>query len=79
MGISGPDSLVHALNGEEAFLKLSEDVIKNNMEYCSFDLILMDCNMPVMDGYEATEAIRRYVFEVGLPQPIISAVTGHSE
>lgn len=46
---------------------------------CKYDLILMDCNMPFIDGYETTKRIRQHLFENNFIQPIISAVTGHNE
>jgi len=35
--------------------------------------------MPFMDGYEATDKIRQYLFENNILQPIIIGVTGHTE
>ncbi len=57
-----------ALNGAEA-LKLYERF--------SYDLILMDCQMPVMDGYEATRKIRKMEKNGKKHIPII-AMTAHS-
>ena len=49
---------VKANSGEDALKKVMLDVNENGQEFSSYSLILMDCNMPFMDGYEATDKIR---------------------
>ena len=43
----------------------------------AFDLIFMDCQMPVMDGYTATTKIREMEKSSNLPRTPIIAVTAH--
>ena len=51
--------LLHAWNGKEAVALFSDS---------RPDLVLMDINMPVLNGYEATKEIRKYSAKV----PIIA-------
>ena len=44
----------------------------------SYDVILMDMRMPLMDGYEATEMIRKYEERKGLERTPIIALTSFS-
>ncbi|MFK8053643.1 MAG: response regulator [Woeseiaceae bacterium] len=58
-----------AENGLEA----TEAVAKQD-----FSLILMDCQMPVMDGFEATHEIRQQTKASKSPEPIIIALTANA-
>ncbi|MDN2664533.1 ATP-binding protein [Psychromonas sp. 14N.309.X.WAT.B.A12] len=57
-----------AINGEQALLKMKSE---------QFDLVLMDVQMPVMDGLTAAKLRRQYEQENGLPRlPIIALTAG---
>lgn len=43
-----------------------------------FDLIFMDCQMPIMDGYETTAALRIMEQERCLPRQPVVALTAHA-
>lgn len=57
-----------AENGQEALHRLRKE---------DFDLVIMDCQMPVMDGYETTRAIRQGESQTGGHIPIL-AVTANA-
>jgi CheY-like chemotaxis protein len=43
-----------------------------------YDVILMDCEMPEMDGFEATRSIREFERNRSLPETPIVALTAHA-
>ncbi|BCE00211.1 ATP-binding protein [Marinicellulosiphila megalodicopiae] len=49
----------------------------NSHQTIEFDLILMDCQMPVLDGYQATEKIRKESLLSGYQKMIIVAMTAN--
>ncbi len=65
LGVSD-DHLSVAKNGKEGL-----DMYKNG----TYDVILMDINMPIMDGLEATKEIRAFETERGINKVIIIAST----
>jgi PAS domain S-box-containing protein len=60
-----------SINGKEAVDELMQS-------YGEYDAILMDCQMPVMDGFEATNIIRLFEAERGLGRIPIIALTANA-
>ena len=58
------DILTHcsfARNGQEAYDMIKSNIKENNDRSCSYKLILMDYDMPVLNGPDATSKIREHI------------------
>ena len=64
-----PYNIDEAENGQVAVDKFKQAV---------YDVVLMDIQMPVMDGHAATRAIREWEQETGKPATTIIALTAHA-
>ena len=61
--------VIEATDGRQALAQLAEHAV---------DVVLMDCQMPVMDGYVATQAIRLRETRLGLPRMPVLALTANA-
>lgn len=63
-----------AIDGQEAV----DRVVRARQQNQPYLLVLMDCQMPVMDGYAATRQIRQWEKESGSEPAIIIAMTANA-
>lgn len=68
LGLLGLD-VTTANNGEEALAQIAEN---------RFDIVLMDCQMPIMDGYTASRTRREQEARMALPRLPIIAMTANA-
>lgn len=61
--------IIEAENGADAFDRFQHD---------SFDIVLMDMQMPIIDGYNATQKIRDFESKLEKPRTPIIAITAHA-
>jgi signal transduction histidine kinase len=85
--ILAEDNKINQMVGMKQLNKLGYDnllLVGNGLEAVAAwrrekpGIILMDCQMPELDGYEATRAIRKLEAEENLPRTRIIAMTAHA-
>lgn len=69
------------ITGQGADVEIAENgelAVQQIQKGKKFDLIFMDCQMPCMDGYEATQCIRTLEHDMGLTYTPIIAMTANA-
>jgi len=69
------ESLLHKLGVRTLLAEDGQQAVDAIRRGDGVDLVLMDLQMPVMDGYDATEQIRRWETENGQPHRPVIALT----
>ena len=65
---------IRAMNGLEAYKIMKTDLKMEKQEIC---MIIMDCNMPILDGFQASMKIQKYFSKKGRTKIPIIAVTAN--
>ncbi len=73
------DALLKKLGAEPKLVENGEEAVTELKAHAgNYDLVLMDCEMPVMDGFEATRRIREIEQSENRPAIPIIALTAHA-
>uniref|UniRef100_A0A7S3IPS8 Response regulatory domain-containing protein n=1 Tax=Strombidium inclinatum TaxID=197538 RepID=A0A7S3IPS8_9SPIT len=73
-GVNVKNCVHRAFSGSQAL-----DQVKCQDSLLYYHIIFMSCFMPVVDGFEATREIRKFLKSKCLPQPLIFGVTANSD
>ena len=65
-----------AIHGQDALDKI-KDRIKDPKKEC-YKLVFMDCNMPVLNGYQTASRIKKNIKENAWPEMRIVATTAYN-
>lgn len=69
-------NMLITLGGQVQTVENGQSALKN-LEQNGYDLVLMDCDMPILDGYATTQAIRHLEQTQQRPAVPIIALTAH--
>ena len=73
----GFQNVDYASNGSEALKKIKQKAQTSCHD--RYKIIFMDCQMPVMNGYDTTKTIRNLISQKAIPDQLIIGVTGNAD